>query len=233
MYQINLLPSELQKDTSADIKRLQKTILILLVVLLIGGYSFFVWQWRLKAEELVVIKNQIAIVKPVAEKADDLKQKHQINLKNISELEDLLKSRIALTGLIDNIGHNLPVDIFLASIRLTYEEDLEIPGGFASPFESKLNGEANEEVKSKQNTRVVKANSTESEDFSIPRPNKVTIKGLTQTTCSVGTLINNLYSLPYFNMIKLRSIEEVESEDKGYPLGYKIFIIDAYFIGAE
>ncbi|ACA59488.1 PilN domain-containing protein [Candidatus Desulforudis audaxviator] len=214
MYKINLLPPELQKDVSVDMGRLKKLLVLAAVfVVLVGSYGSFLWQYHARNAELAQLRAQVALVKPIAEQVDALAARSAENEKRSAELETLLLGQIRWTRLLNDINYNLPADVFLGVIRAGRVEDVPVLGGFASPSGLKAD----------------KTAAGKAEPQGLVLPNVITIQGVAQSTASIGVLINNLYSLPYFELVQLKYLEEEVLTFHGH----KLFEVDAYLKGAD
>ena len=238
LYKMNLLPPELQKDVFIDVGRLKKALAISAAILvLLGGYGTFFWQYHARSVEIGQIQDEIEKLKPQVAKADLMAKELLANNKRSTEYENILRAQPRWSRVLGDINGNLPTDTFLTTIQGQYieKEDLPAIGGFSSSpgysSETRPPKKADEDKGAKPADQKKPENkkTDKKEPVSLPMPNVLTIEGITQSAASVGVLVNNMHNMPYFNMVKLRSVNEIKQDY----IGQKKFIIDCYLKEAK
>lgn len=249
MYNINLLPPELQKEASIDMGKLKKMLLVMAVgLILFGGYGSFLLSMHFRNSELEEIESRIVVLEPKAAKIDEYIKLQKQNTARINDLERLLHRRMSFYQILRDINNNLPVDIYLTKLEADYLEK-PAPGGFASarkPAVQEINKPGEQKTPAQasgtpgQNPQPSQENQGNNPpagapkspppqpDTAKPVPNRIMLEGLAQSSASVGVLVNNLTNMPYFRYIKLESVDE----DSEYPQLHR-FVVHAYMIGAE
>lgn len=217
-----------------DVGRLVKILLAAVVILaVVGGYTSFLWQYYARAAELERARNELAAVNPVAGEVDRLAAESKRNEQRSEALEALLLGQVRWARVLNDLNHNLPADVFLLTVRAEHVKDVPVAGGFASPpgFDPEAAAGKKDQQEEKKSDTKAKAKAKKDEapkPKSLPLPNVVIVKGVVQSTASMGVLINNLHKMSYFETVRLKSLEEDISVFKGH----KIFEIEAYLKGA-
>ncbi len=210
MYNINLLPPELQKDASIDKGKLKKMLAIagacLFVLVFYGGFLMSVYRLGGEIEE---VKKEIAILEPQAKKFDQLLQERQQISKKADAMEKILITRVGIYTILNDINNNLPVDITITGLTFEYVEKAP-DGGYASVENASPKDSANAATPpAKSPAPAGKAKPQQPAKGAENPPNLITIQGLAQSQSSVGVLINNLSKQPYVKVVKLTSVAEL------------------------
>lgn len=212
LYNINLLPPELQKDASIDTGKLKKMLAIagvcLIVLVSYGGFVLSIYSLGGKIED---VKREIAVLEPQAKKFDQFLQERQQISKKAEAMEKLLVTRVGIFPILNDLNHNLPVDVTITSVSFGYAEKAP-DGGYASVenISPKDKPQAETPV-AKSPAPAAKAKPPQGQQpnkGAEPPPNLITIQGLAQSQSSVGVLINSLKNLPYVKMVRLTSVIE-------------------------
>lgn len=218
MYEINLLPTKVQKN-NVDVK---KMLLILFVILgsiaLITSYSLFLsklYNAHKKLNNIEKRQNQIALDLTRLEQLRKVSQKED---KKIRAFQSIINNRLKCTSMLDDIACNMPVDLKLTSIEVIHRENYTPQGGFASPGmlinaadendgkQGKIKeldfGNSSNKNSSKLDGKNDNSNK-DAENKSLPSPNVLIFQGVSYSTVSVGVFIHNLSQLTYFTSINL------------------------------
>jgi len=215
MYKVNLLPPELQRDISIDIRRLVKRVAIFLVVIiLVLGYSIFLYSFFSTKKEIVETEKYLNELQVTVKKIEDIKEQRQKNEQSVQQFKELVEKRLTWSYVLDDLNYNLPVDVWLASIELSFT-DLQAS--------TETVGQAPEQPKvhvpqAQTGTRTVPGGQSlpagQKEPLlsaSPPVPNTLTVVGYSRTVPSIGIFINNLHKMPYFTKVTLNEIAEDEN----------------------
>lgn len=210
MYEVNLLPPELQRAWSVSTRRLFLLVVISLVIgLVIFGYAFFLVQSYLTRNELAVVQQRIAAASIRAKEASNLKQRRQQAGASYKAREELINGRQLWADMLDDINVNVPVDVWLTEMKVYPEKK--------TGHDDKSGGKAEPAKGGQQDKTTIEVP---------PRPDKVYIEGAAWSIPSIGVLLSNLASLPYFNEVTL---EEFHRDEE---LGVTVFSISASVKGS-
>lgn len=212
LYNINLLPPELQKDASIDTGKLKKMLIIagfcLMVLVSYGGFVLSIYSLGGEIED---VKREIAVLEPQAKKYDQLLQERQQISKKADAMEKLLVTRVGVFPILNDLNHNLPVDVTITSMTFGYAEKAP-NGGYASVENISSQDKPQDGVSlDKSPAPAAKAKPPQGQQPGKGAgnpPNLITIQGLAQSQSSVGVLINSLRNLPYVKMVRLSSVIE-------------------------
>ncbi|RJQ30620.1 MAG: hypothetical protein C4589_02825 [Peptococcaceae bacterium] len=182
-YKVNLLPSELEHRMGVSTRRLIVTATVTVVIsLMLAAYAFFLVQAQLSRSELAVVQQRLTVASVRAKEANSLKQRRQQADASYKVKEELVDGRLVWAGMFDDINVNVPVDLWLTSMKVYPEGKTEEPGKNSGKPEPPKGGQPDK-------TAVVAP----------ARPSKVVIEGAAWTVPSIGVFLNNVVSLPYFN----------------------------------
>jgi type IV pilus assembly protein PilN len=199
MYEVNLLPPELQRAWGVSTRRFFLVVVVSAgIALVIFGYAFFLVEGYLARNELAAVQERLAATSVRAREANNLKQRRQEADTSYKVREELIGGRQLWADMFDDINVNVPVDVWLTEMKV---------------YPEKKAGDKAEPAKGGQQDKTA----TEVP----PRPDRVYIKGAAWSVPSIGVLLSNLAVLPYFNEVTL---EEFHRDEE---LGVAVFSISA------
>lgn len=235
MYDVNLLPTKLQKKINIDIGRL--IILISMATIVFGfifGYSFFLFQMNITQQELHNIEEQLKQMAPRVAEVEKMKKERLSLEKKVQAFSIIVNNRLAVSHVFNDIASNMPVDMWLTSIRLEYREKYVPRGGFASsgdlPSEVRNYTEKKKKTPGKAEDNEEKAllNMDDKDNKRLLPPNVLVLQGVTYSTASVGVFVHNLSQLPCFHNIDLIKVFPNTTGDIG-----QAFTIEARLSGGR
>ena len=193
-YKVNLLPPHLQREGLIDFRRL--TIITgttLLIAIVLGSYGSFLFNFYTMKNDLAATRQQLEALAPMVARVEGLRKERKELEAILEEYKYILEKHIAWSTLLYDLGDVTPIDLWLVDMDLTNNQETKPQGGgTAAPASTPKEPAAKE-------TRYAHA---------YPRPNVITFKGYSRTVPSIGVFVNNLYKLPYFKTIKLKSISD-------------------------
>ena len=211
MYEINLLPAELRRKTSIELKRLLMLLLcILLPAGLAGGYSFLLIEINHRHLEVNNIDRQLAQLKPQVNQTLQLRQERGQIEQQIPVLQSLLEHRFTITPILNDIADNLPVDLWITGLSVEYRANYLPRGGFASP--GLLSPPADAPLKQEAGTG---AGQQPEEQQALPLPNVLILQGISYSSASIGVLVGKLSALPYFQSVDLVKVHTADQGEQG------------------
>jgi type IV pilus assembly protein PilN len=192
-YKVNLLPPHLQREGLIDFRRL--TIITgntLLIAIVLGSYGAFLFNFYTMKNDLAASRQQLEALAPMVARVEGIKKERRDLEAKLGEYNYILKKHIAWSGLLYDLGDVTPIDLWLSDMDITNKSVEAKPqgGGAATP--------AKKEPAAKEPQYAC----------AYPRPNVITFKGYSRTVPSIGVFVNNLYKLPYFKTINLKSISD-------------------------
>lgn len=221
MYKINLLPSELQRDISIDVRKLVKrAIVALAAILLISGYSIFLFNYYSTKKEACELEKRLKQLEAAVKKVEEIKKQRRDNEQAVEKFKELLNQRLTWACVLKDIDYNLPEDMWLGSIDISYtgrwaqaeagDKELEqMKTKEAVQKGRPKSGQTGTGALSDSKTSAAKQEGT-SQQASLPVPDTLAIEGYSRTVSSVGVFINNLNKLPYFKSALLEELGEDE-----------------------
>ncbi|NMA51583.1 MAG: hypothetical protein GX949_01050, partial [Peptococcaceae bacterium] len=121
MYKINLLPVELQKDLSIDVKGLVKRVSIAMtVILMFFGYGAFLFMGYLTQKEINDTERYLSQISSSVNIIEDIKAQRIKNEESTKRFKELLNTRLARSPMLVDLSYNMPVDLWLENIDLSY-----------------------------------------------------------------------------------------------------------------
>jgi len=214
MYKVNLLPPELQRDISVDIRRLVKWLTVsLVVIILVLGYGIFLYSFFSTKKEIVETEKYLSELQVTVNRIEDIKKQRQKNEQSVQKFKDLVEKRLIWSYILDDLNYNLPVDMWLASIELSFT-GLQVSTGTVGQAQGQPNAQASQmQIQVQTGAGVVHGVQALPEGqkgiaVSPPVPNTLTIAGYSRSVPSIGIFINNLHKMPYFAKVTLNEIAE-------------------------
>ncbi len=208
MYDINLLPRKLQRKFNIDLKRTAGVLALFLVTAgFFGGYYSLLYKSRNLNKEITSIENALEQIAP---RVTQVKQLHNYRMENEEKLkafQDIVKGRLLITPILEDIGLVLPEDLWLTEFSVESRLDYQPRGGFASPGGVPLGNPVNNKQEETGAGEPV---------ITPPPPNIVKLQGVAHSAVSVGVFVNNMSQLPYFSSVDLLKVYENTAGGKGY-----------------
>ncbi|MDD4170506.1 MAG: hypothetical protein PHD36_09710 [Desulfotomaculaceae bacterium] len=226
MYKVNLLPPELQRDISIDVKKLVKRVAVSLVAItLLVGYGIFLYSFFLTKDEIVKTEKYLNELQVTVKEIGALKHQRQSNELSVQKFNDLIIKRMTWSYVLDDLSDNLPVDVWLKSINLVFIDPqvatLSFGQGAGQPETQVPQAQqAQEQVQAMQAQAGVgvapggqvypAGQKGPLLPASPPVPNTLTVEGYSLTVPSIGIYINNLNKMPCFTSVTLNEVVEDE-----------------------
>lgn len=211
MYKINLLPVELQKDLSIDVKGLVKRVSIATtVILLLFGYGAFLFMGYLTQREINDTERYLSQISSSVKKIEDIKAQRIKNEESTKKFKELLNTRLARFPMLEDLSYNMPVDLWLENVDMSYVAP-EQTAANASP------GAA--QGQTAQSQPQGQAPASKQETVSPPEPNTLILVGYSRSVTSIGIFMNNLYRMPYFSSVVLN---ELNTDEKSGNVKFKL-----------
>ncbi len=226
MYEINLLPSKLQKKINVALKRWIVLLLIISVPSVLGGFYVFTLaelnQLRLKTNN---IDRQLELLTPQLNRMEQLRREREKREQQISVLQSLRDNRFSITPILTGIALNMPVDMWLTGISAEYRENYLPRGGFASPGILPVSEGTVEQ------TDIIVGSSEQQQPEQQqpgPPPNILVLQGISHSQASIGVFVGQLAAMPYFQNIDVVKVNTATSGETGLA-----FHIEAGLRGVE
>lgn len=227
MYDINLLPSELQKNVDKNVMRIIMLIAITVLVLaLTGSYWLLQMKQYQIAGKIARIEARLNEINPLVRQIEQMQRDRLNGEKTIKAYQRIASQRVTFTPILNAVAQNMPVDMWLTDISLENRLEYAARGGFASPtglfainerlVEQKQHGNnfnSGGKAKDKENGGGKHSGQKDGEEVKeVSPPNLMVFKGVAYTPASIGVFINNLSGLPYFRNIDLveTSVKKME-----------------------
>jgi hypothetical protein len=123
MYKMNLLPAELQKDLSIDIKGLIRRVTVtVIVILLLCGYGAFLYMGYLTQREISDTEKYLNQISATVKKVEGIKTQRLKNEESTKKFKELLSARLTRFPMIEDLSYNMPVDLWLENVEMSYVE---------------------------------------------------------------------------------------------------------------
>lgn len=230
MDKINLLPPELQRDISIDIKKLVKRLFVSLVVIsVLAGYSTFLYSYLATKKEIAQTEKYWNKLQVTVKIVEELKKQRQGNEQTIQEFTAIIDKRLTWSYMLDDFSHNLPVDVWLEKIDLSFVDPQvvvgaagQVKGQQAQIRPAQTQGRAGAQAgagATLEEQAPPAGQNGQSQAFSPPVPNTLTIEGYSHTVPSIGVFINNLNKMPYFTKVTLN---ELAVDNKSSAIKFKL-----------
>jgi len=216
VYKINLLPTELQKDLSIDVKGLVRRVTItVIVILLLFGYGAFLFVGYLTQREISDTEKYLSQISSAVKRVEEIKAQRVKDEKSTKIYQELLSARQVRFPLLEDISHNLPVDMWLEKLNMSYVAPKE-DGKNSQPAQA-----ANDGAQEQQNTQSHTQGQADDKNkpSSPPVPNTLIVEGYSRTVPSIGIFMNNLYRMPYFSNVVLN---ELATDEKSGNIKFKL-----------
>jgi len=192
-YKVNLLPPHLQREGLIDFRRL--TIITgttLLIAIVLGSYGAFLFNFYTMKNDLAASRQQLEALAPMVARVEGLRKERKELEAILEEYKYILEKHIAWSSLLYDLGDVTPIDLWLVDMDLANNQETKPQvGGTAAASAPKAPAAKEQQYA-----------------YAYPRPNVITFKGYSRTVPSIGVFVNNLYKLPYFKTIKLKSISD-------------------------
>lgn len=220
MYKVNLLPPKLQREGIIDTRRLALIAgTMLLAAAFLGGYAAFLINFFLLKSELATTRQQLASLTPVVSRVEKVKNERKQLEDALKEYHSILEKRLVCSDLLFDLNNFTPIDLWLTELEMAARpEEGKTPAaapktGGSSPAPPSAAAADNKTAPAPGATSAPGSSKTAGASTPAPkepegyaRPNQVTLKGFSRTVPSVGVFMYNLYQLPWFQEVKLRSL---------------------------
>ncbi|OPY57734.1 MAG: Fimbrial assembly protein (PilN) [Pelotomaculum sp. PtaU1.Bin035] len=236
MYKVDLLPYELQRDVGVDVKKLLKRLSVFLAaIFLLVSCGTFVFSELLTRKEIAVTEKELSEIQVTVNNIEEIKKQRQNNQHSIQNYKALINKKLSWSYLLEDLNSNLPVDMWLASLELSFT-DMSASVGTVGQIAGQSEAQAPAHVQARAQSKATQANvgaapggqspaagqkDSPSPD-SPPAPNILVVEGYSRTVPSVGIFVNNLDKMPYFTSVKLNEISE---EEKNAAIKFKLTAI--------
>jgi hypothetical protein len=199
VYKINLLPVELQKDLSIDVKGLVRRVTVtVIVILLLFGYGAFLYLGYLTKKEITDTEKYLSQISAAVKRVEGIKAQRVKDEESTKLYKGLLSTRQTRFPMLEDISYNMPVDLWLEKVDMSY----------VAPKEEGKDGKP-----------AQAANGDKKETAAPPVPNNLIIEGYSRTVPSIGVFMNNLYRMPYFSSVILN---ELNTDEKSGNIKFKL-----------
>ncbi len=208
MYDINLLPRKLQRKFNIDLKRTAGVLALFLVTAgFFGGYYSLLHKSHNYNKELTRIENTLEQLSPMVTQVKQLHNNRIENEKKLKAFQDIVKGRLLITPILEDISLVLPEDLWLTEFSMESRQDYQPRGGFASPGGVPLGNPVNNKQEETGAGEPV---------ITPPSPNIVKLQGVAHSAVSVGVFVDNMSRLPYFSSVDLLKVYENNAGGKGH-----------------
>ena len=215
MYKVNLLPEYLQHQAAVNFTRnlVLVGVAAILLCLTLLAYGLFYYHRTLDQRQLDQNIQELAKLKPRLMEMQDQQTQLKLQQEKYSQLVTLVNNRLTWHSMLEDIPLALPVDTWIRRIEIKKLDQLPDNGGLVSSGYRPV-----EKLKEKSNAAEGESAKTKGKQFpeppkSPPVPNSISIYGSCWNLGSVGVLVDNLSSLPYFEYVKL--VEANYQRDQG------------------
>ncbi|MDD4239611.1 MAG: PilN domain-containing protein [Desulfotomaculaceae bacterium] len=192
MYKINLLPLELQRDLSIDVKGLVKRVSITVtIILLLASYGVFLYLGYLTQREIADTQRYLNQITPAVKKVEAIKTQRVKDEESIKVYQGLLSARLTRFPLLEDLNHNMPFDLWLENVDISYVASKD----------------AGKDAQPGQPATTTQAAGGKNGPVSPPLPNTLVLEGYARSVPSIGFFVNNLYRMPYFSSVVLNEYE--------------------------
>lgn len=229
MYKVNLLPPELM-SWNKKVDKHQLVVILLVSIItatILISYGTFIYHAYSTRKDLEAIESRLPGLKMQSDQVKQLKEKKDETAKTIQAFEKIIEEKHVWGAMLDDIGLNMPVDIWLTGLKIVNDKNYPgqtIPTGQQAPPASQTAVD-NKGVPQNQTPSTAQANQSpppgqpvngaKTDDTLIPdHPNVLILEGISGTTPSVGVFQKNLTGLNYFSSVNLQSMEE--NDDGGF-----------------
>lgn len=225
MYRLNLLPTDLLPGPHVDRRRLALIAAVTLAVGLLAivaavGVSRFV----VARQELAWTRAELAALQEAAARARQVSAERR-KLEQAAAAFDSLKAQARpYKPLLDQIGTKVPVDLWLTSVEIFYDEKQADkngePPGSAPPSRAQPGyNPLKEQTGGASGTPAPPSDGKTQENGQEadlpPPPDTVLIKGESRSVPSVGVFVRHLSENPSFAAVSLDEIQE-RKEDRTF-----------------
>lgn len=128
MQAINLLPKELRRDPTIELKRVLRTALLttFVGVLTLVFVTLFLTNY-FKGKELEAVKTEIKALEPTMQKVNSLKKEIETNDRRITVYQQVLDRPIPWSELLKDISFKMPRDIWLEEVATSITQTQGTP----------------------------------------------------------------------------------------------------------
>jgi len=202
MYKLNLLPVELQKDLSIDVKVLVKRVSIAAtVILLLFGYGTFLFIGFLTQKKINDTERYLFQISSAVKRIEDVKAQRIKDEESTKKFKELLNSRLARSPMLEDLSYNMPADLWLENINMSY----------VAPEQATANAPSGAVQEQTDQPLSQRQAPVTLEVVSPPEPNTLVLIGYSRSVQSVGIFMNNLYGMPYFSSVVLNELHTNEN----------------------
>jgi Tfp pilus assembly protein PilN len=121
MYKINLLPNELQRDLSIDIRGLVRRVTVTVtILLLLASYGVFLFMGYLTQKEINETQKYLNQISAAVKKVEGIKAQRVKNEESTKKFKELLNARQTRFPLLEDLSYNMPVDLWLENVDMSY-----------------------------------------------------------------------------------------------------------------
>jgi hypothetical protein len=214
MYKLNLLPVELQRDLSIDIKGLVRRVTITVAIFIVlASYGMFLFMGYLTQREINDTQKYLNQISATVKKVEGIKAERVKNEENTKKFKEILGARQARFPILEDLNYNMPVDLWLENVSMSY-----VASGQAANTAANASGGATQTQPVEQSQTQGQA-AAKKEAVSPPLPNTLIIEGYSLTVPSIGIFMNNLYLMPYFTSVVLN---ELKTDEKSGNIKFKL-----------
>lgn len=217
MYKINLLPVELQRDLSIDVKGLIKRVTAtVFVILLLASYGAFLYMGYLTKREIADTERYIKQITPAVKKVEAMKAQRIKDEESAKVYKELLSARLTRFPLLEDLNFNMPVDMWLENVDMSYVAPKDGgKSGQNGQTPAETSGGATQGQPAAPPQAQTQGASGKNGLVSTPLPNTLVLVGYARSVPSIGFFVNNLYRMPYFSEVVLNEYQW-EQQKGGY-----------------
>lgn len=217
MYKINLLPVELQRELSIDVKGLIKRVTAtVFVIILLASYGVFLYMGYLTKREIADTERYLKQITPAVKKVEAMKAQRVKDEESAKIYKELLSARLTRFPLLEDLNFNMPFDMWLENVEMSYvaPKDGGKSGQNGQPA-AETSGGATQGQPAAPPQAQTQGASGKNGLVSTPLPNTLVLVGYARSVPSIGFFVNNLYRMPYFSDVVLNEFKW-EQQKGGY-----------------
>ena len=194
MQKINLLPVELRKDPTVDVKRIIKIAAFTTIVgILVLAYITLVFNNYLKEKEIETIRAEIAALQPKVQKVETLKKEIALNHRRITIYQNILYRSVPWPEILRDLAFNSPTDLWFTEIQTSR---VEVETTETKSEANKVDTEGAKVDAQESTVESEEAKTVKSEIYLI-------IKGYSPSLTNIGVFILHLNQLSTFEEVNL------------------------------
>jgi Tfp pilus assembly protein PilN len=117
-YRVNLLPKQLQDESTVDLRRCSRLVSVLIIAVLLVALILFLYSINVTRGQLRLVQQQLAELATAEKRAIAIKQEGVELEDTLREYETRLDRRLTLVPLLDQINLIVPTDLWLVDLEI-------------------------------------------------------------------------------------------------------------------